>query len=179
MPPSEGPRATLWVTRQPMKQRTEPSSILVGIKTSTDFLHSPRIPTMSSSRPKTPATFRSCCCAIRNGLSGTVMGAGGSLYPEGDLQPARRAAERRQRDQADLVASGRERRTPRATSRQAEAVDARKEVAGPGEGAEIATAGGVEQHVEPRHGLDRDVLRAADPAGDDRERGGRARRGGK
>ncbi len=42
MPPFEGPRATLWVTRKPVKIRTEPSSIVVGIETSTAFLHSER-----------------------------------------------------------------------------------------------------------------------------------------
>src|SRR6185503_7318687 len=37
MPPFDGPRAMLWVTRYPVNARTEPSSSDVGIDTSTAF----------------------------------------------------------------------------------------------------------------------------------------------
>src|SRR5690348_6515044 len=109
MPPFDGPRATLCVTRQPVKTFTDPSSLSIGIETSTAFLHSPRIATRSWSTPNTSATFRSCCCAIRNGLSVVITAE--LLYPEGDLGPAGRPRQHRLRDDADLVASGGERRT--------------------------------------------------------------------
>ena len=38
MPPFDGPRATLCVTRKPVKTSTEPSSIRTGTETSTAFL---------------------------------------------------------------------------------------------------------------------------------------------
>src|SRR5689334_10588033 len=99
MPPFEGPRAMLCVTRQPVKTFTDPSSISTGIETSTAFLHSPRIVTRSCSTPNTSATFRSCCCAIRNGLS--VVITAGLLYPEGDLRPGARPPQDGLGDDAD------------------------------------------------------------------------------
>ena len=124
MPPFDGPRATLCVTRQPVKTCTEPSSIVVGIETSTAFLHSPRIATRSSSIPNTSATFRSCCWAIRNGFSVRWSHARRRAYAvrrptlSGRRSCARLggAGQRRPGDEADLVAARRERRAARAAA---------------------------------------------------------------
>src|ERR687883_1351772 len=69
MPPLEGPRATLCVTRKPSKTWVPPSSIRTGIETATDFLHSWRTLTRLASMSKTSATRRSCSRAIANGFS--------------------------------------------------------------------------------------------------------------
>ena len=73
----------LCVTRQPVKTCTEPSSIVVGIETSTAFLHWPRTPTRSSSIPKTSATFLELLLRDRERARGAVTKA--SLYPEANL----------------------------------------------------------------------------------------------
>src|SRR5918911_5437178 len=69
MPPLEGPRATLCVTRKPSKTWVPPSSIRTGIETATDFLHSWRTLTRFGSMSKASATRRSCSRAISNGFS--------------------------------------------------------------------------------------------------------------
>src|SRR5579862_4200695 len=148
MPPLEGPRAMLWVTRQPMKFRTEPSSIVVGIETSTDFLHWPRTLTRSSSISKASATFCNWRCAIWKGLSMT----GGLLYPEGHAGPARLAAELRPGGDPDLVAAGRQDIAGGAAAGQAEAVGARKQVARVRKRAEIGASGGVQENVQAGDG---------------------------
>ena len=55
--------------RYPVNARTEPSSIDVGIETSTVFLHCFSTSTRRSSMPNVSATLWSCCCARRNGFS--------------------------------------------------------------------------------------------------------------
>src|SRR5689334_4442455 len=69
MPPFDGPRATLWVTRYPSKTSTRPSSIVTGIETTTAFLHFESTLTRLSSMLKALATLRSCSCAISYGFS--------------------------------------------------------------------------------------------------------------
>src|SRR5437588_3398204 len=69
MPPFDGPRATLCVTRYPWKTRVVPSSMVTGIDTDTAFLHSWRTLTRFGSIAKTFATRRSCSRAISNGFS--------------------------------------------------------------------------------------------------------------
>src|SRR3954471_16800011 len=69
MPPFDGPRAMLCVTRKPSKTFVEPSSIDTGTETETAFLHSWRTLTRFGSIAKVFATFRSCCFAISYGFS--------------------------------------------------------------------------------------------------------------
>ena len=59
MPPFEGPRATLCVTRKPSKTSTRPSSIVTGIETVTAFLHDESTLTRLSSMLNARATSRS------------------------------------------------------------------------------------------------------------------------
>src|SRR2546423_5618001 len=184
MPPFDGPRATLCVTRQPVNTRTEPSSIVVGIVTSTAFLHSPSTPTRSSSMPKVSATFRSCSCASRNGFSlrwlarcwskaeapfassffgPSALRPSSGLYREGDAGPARCTASRRPGDEPELVAAGRERRAgPRAPG-DAELVGAGEQVALAREQPDECAGGGVEQHVEARDRLDLEARARIEP----------------
>jgi hypothetical protein len=49
IPPFDGPRAMLWVTRYPSKTSMWPSSIVTGMATVTAFLHFERTLTMFSS----------------------------------------------------------------------------------------------------------------------------------
>src|ERR687897_37998 len=69
MPPLEGPRATLCVTRKPSKTRTEPSSMRVGMETMSAFLHSIKTFNMFSLMSTRSATRRSCPRAISHGSS--------------------------------------------------------------------------------------------------------------
>src|SRR5919204_897675 len=69
MPPFDGPRATLCVTRCPLKTCVVPSSMATGIDTDTAFLHSWRTLTRFGSIAKTFATRRNCSRAISNGFS--------------------------------------------------------------------------------------------------------------
>src|SRR2546423_5884606 len=69
MPGYDGPRATLWVTRWPMNETTLPSSIRVGIDTSSAFLHSCRTFTSCGSTSNAAATLRSCSRTFSNGFS--------------------------------------------------------------------------------------------------------------
>ena len=64
MPPFDGPRAMLWVTRYPSKTSMWPSSIVTGMETVTAFLHFERTLTRLSSMLKALATLRSWSCAI-------------------------------------------------------------------------------------------------------------------
>src|SRR5579864_3858474 len=151
MPPLEGPRATLWVTRKPVKTRTEPSSIVVGIETSTVFLHSLSTPTRSSAIPNRSATLRSWLWAIRNGLSGVGFasdnGAVASrdlLYPEGDLRPRERVPEHRPGDEAQLVVAGGEHGAARAAPGERERVVAGEEIDDAREHAEEGAVAAVE-----------------------------------
>src|SRR5687768_16254984 len=74
MPPLEGPRAMLCVTRYPSKTVTEPSSIVTGIETSTDFLHRSRTLIRFGSIAKVFPTRRSCSRAISYGFSRRWVG---------------------------------------------------------------------------------------------------------
>src|SRR5882724_2106197 len=69
MPPFEGPRATLCVTRYPWNTRVVPSSIDTGTETESAFLHSCRTLTRFGSIANVSATFLSCDLAISNGFS--------------------------------------------------------------------------------------------------------------
>src|SRR4051794_38451817 len=69
MPPFEGPRATLCVTRYPLNTAVSPSSIVTGTETSTAFLHSPSTSTRFEEMSKVAATRRNCSRAISNGFS--------------------------------------------------------------------------------------------------------------
>src|SRR5919201_4946713 len=69
MPPLDGPRAMLCVTRKPSKAWIVPSSIVTGTETTTAFLHSWRTFTRRWSMSKISATRRSCSRAIWNGFS--------------------------------------------------------------------------------------------------------------
>src|SRR5713101_83014 len=69
MPPFEGPRATLCVTRYPWKTCVLPSSIETGTETASAFLHSWRTLTRLGSIANVAATFLSCDLAISKGFS--------------------------------------------------------------------------------------------------------------
>src|SRR5712691_595666 len=69
IPPFDGPRAMLCVTRNPSNTSVPPSSIVTGMETASDFLHSWRTLTRFGLIAKTLATRRSCSRAISNGFS--------------------------------------------------------------------------------------------------------------
>src|SRR6266567_6141134 len=69
MPPFEGPRATLCLTRYPWKTWVLPSSIETGTETARDFLHSWRTLTRFGSIANVSATFLNCDLAISKGFS--------------------------------------------------------------------------------------------------------------
>src|SRR5205085_828431 len=69
MPPFDGPRATLCVTRYPWKTRVVPSSIATGTETTSAFLHSCKTLTRFGSIANVSATRRSCCFAMSYGFS--------------------------------------------------------------------------------------------------------------
>src|SRR3990170_607848 len=69
MPPLDGPRAMLWVTRKPWNTPVDPSSIDTGIETSTDFLHPESTRIRFGSSAKISPTRRSCALASSNGFS--------------------------------------------------------------------------------------------------------------
>ncbi len=76
-------------TRKPSKARTLPSSIVVGIETETDFLHSCSTATSRSSMPNVSATRRSCARAIWNGFSlRWLSGASVAIAAPSSLDPA-------------------------------------------------------------------------------------------
>src|SRR5919199_5503802 len=130
MPPLDGPRAMLCVTRYPSKTCVVPSSIATGIETATAFLHFSRTLTRFGSIAKVFATFRSCAFAMSYGFSrrcetgastvvtfrsffrakrGFSLGRGRSLLDrEGDRAPSRRAADGGVGDEPEPVIPGRE-----------------------------------------------------------------------
>src|SRR5919201_706404 len=69
MPPFDGPRATLCVTRWPWNTCVVPSSIATGTDTDTAFLHSWRTLTRFGSIANACATRRNCSRAISKGFS--------------------------------------------------------------------------------------------------------------
>src|SRR4051794_35075681 len=192
MPPFDGPRATLWVTRKPWNASTRPSSIEVGIETSIAFLHSWRTFTRRSSIPKTCATLPSWSCAIRNGFSFRCVSRSSSVamrrsFPTGDEPrgslvlfdlepdeaPARLPGERRPRDEPQLVRARLELLSARVAAGDAEGVRAGEQVAQAREDADEAAAPVVEQHVEPRDGLHLHAVIGDEPPGLDLEHGRR------
>src|SRR5438067_7539757 len=150
MPPFDGPRATLCVTRWPWNTRVVPSSIATGMDTDTAFLHSWSTLTRFGSIAKTFATRRSCSRAISNGFSrrcetgaSTVVTStpfsaqirafrlGGRSLLDGESQrlDRRRSGICAVCEQPQLVVAAREHRARRVTTRDTERVTARQHVA--------------------------------------------------
>src|SRR5919202_250097 len=69
MPPFDGPRAMLCVTRYPSNAWIVPSSIVTGAETTTAFLHSWKPLTRFESIANKSATRRSCSFARSYGFS--------------------------------------------------------------------------------------------------------------
>src|SRR6266496_6668965 len=69
MPPFDGPRATLCVTRYSWKTWVLPASTETGTETASAFLHSWRTLTRFGSIANVSATFFSCDLAISKGFS--------------------------------------------------------------------------------------------------------------
>src|SRR5581483_2068704 len=69
MPPLDGPRAMLCVTRYPPKTRMEPSSICTGTDTSTHFFTPDSTEIRLGSMPNVSPTRRSCARASSSGFS--------------------------------------------------------------------------------------------------------------
>src|SRR5512146_872807 len=176
MPPFDGPRAMLWVTRYPSKAWIVPSSIVTGMETTTAFLHSWRTFTRRWSISKISATRRNCSRAISNGFSRRWVSGASTVVTEAprletrckraeyrtlldakcDRPARRRPVARREGDQPYLVAAGLEHRPRGGAPGQADRHPARQQVAQPGEQAEPPLAA-PELDVEPR---DRVHLRA-------------------
>src|SRR5262245_1985522 len=140
MPPLDGPRAMLCVTRYPSNAWIVPSSIVTGIETTTAFLHSWRTFTRRWSMLKMSATRRSCSRAISNGFSRRWDSGASSVVTEAprsencckraeyrslldaerDRLARRRAVARRERDQAHLIATVLQHIAARAASGEAD-----------------------------------------------------------
>src|SRR5262249_9854703 len=154
IPPFDGPRATLCVTRWPSKTCVVPSSIATGIETDTAFLHSWRTLTRFGSIAKTFATRRSCSRAISNGFSrrcetgastvvtstpfsaqiGTFwLGARSLLDRERHRPDGRRPRLGAVGEETELVGAAREDLAGGVASGDAERVPSRQHVAQPGE----------------------------------------------
>src|SRR5919199_2112651 len=201
MPPLEGPRATLCVTRKPSKTWVPPSSIRTGIETATDFLHSWRTLTRLASMSKTSATRRSCSRAIWNGFSrrcdsGASTDVTGRSFagcwkkalfarrkraeytpssdPERDRAGGRGAGLGRLRDHAELVQAACQARAGGAAAGEPELEAAGQHVAEASEQAEPHAARIPERDVEALERPDRVAADAADDAaGAEREQRGR------
>src|SRR5258705_10227009 len=165
MPPFDGPRATLCVTRKPWKTSVVPSSSATGTETSTAFLHVPSTRTRLSSMPKVAATRPSCAFAISNGFSRRCeIGActvvtewrvyGPSPEAEPEAPPARVPGLHRIGDHPEHVVARGQQLAVRATAREAEGVAAREHVPEPRERADPRSVGPPEHDVEPRHRAD-------------------------
>src|SRR3954447_1787271 len=167
MPPFDGPRATLCVTRYPLKTRVLPWSIDTGTDTSTAFLHSPRTSTRLGSTLKVAATRRSCSRAISNGFSrrceagcatavteSRVYGYSSQSEPNG--LPARFPALDRVRDDPDDVVAGSKPLPVRVAPGEPERVAAGEHVAQQRERPDLRSVGAPEDDVES---LQRDDLR--------------------
>src|SRR5581483_12449310 len=188
MPPFDGPRAMLCVTRYPVNARTEPSSIEVGIETSTAFLHCDSTATRRSSIPNVRATFSSCSCAIRNGFSrrcDSVTAAAITLNrtlllePERDLRALRRCRERqrRPRRESQLVAAGRKANARRPAAGDPEAVRAGQQIAQARHEPEELPFGAVKEDVEAADRLDLETAGVDErPSLHAQDRGRRVRR---
>src|SRR4051812_34946392 len=171
MPPFDGPRATLCVTRCPWKTRVVPSSIETGMETDTAFLQSWRTLTRFGSIAKASATRRSCSRAISNGFSrrcetgastvvtstpfsaqiGTFrLGARSLLDRESDRPDCRGPRIRAVPEQAQLVVAAREHGPGRVTPGDAERVAAGQHVAQSREAPDATSVRAPELEVEPR-----------------------------
>src|SRR5437763_9858289 len=177
MPPFDGPRATLCVTRWPWNTRVVPSSIATGMDTDTAFLHSWSTLTRFGSIAKTFATRRSCSRAISNGFSrrcetgaSTVVTSAPFSAQIGTFRPGQRSLlldrERHGLDggrtavgavgeQAQLVRPTGENGAGRVAPGDAERVTARQHVAEPGEQSEAAALRAPQLEVESHERQDR------------------------
>src|SRR5918911_2226741 len=197
MPPFDGPRATLCVTRYPSKTCTEPSSIPTGIETTTAFLHSDRTLTRFESISKTSATRRSCSRAMSYGFSRRCE-TGASIVTCRSLSSRKRLFAREKRaeytplsdsernrpacrgasggrhsDDAELVGAAGERRSGGAAAGDPELEPSREDVAEPRQEGEADAARVPERDVEPLERLDLVAPgRVHDPPGRDGEDGG-------
>src|SRR3954471_21919959 len=182
MPPLDGPRAMLCVTRYPSKASIEPSSIVTGIETTTAFLHSCRTFTRRWSISKMSATRRSCCRAIWKGFSrrwdsgaSTVVTSAeyrGLSNRERDRPAGERAGARRGRDEADAVAPRVEAVAVRVAPGEGDRAAAGQQVAQPREQAEpLAAAPQLDVQARDRVHLGADRGRG-EAAGLQREHGG-------
>src|SRR3954470_7795823 len=157
MPPLDGPRAMLCVTRYPSKTLMSPSSIVTGTETTTAFLHSWRTLTRLGSTANNSATRRSCSFAMSYGFSrrcdsgtSSVVTSGASLFDrEGEFSLSRPAAVRRHRGEGQRVVARRQRVPVRITAGQAERIGAGKQVAQPDQQPELGAVRARQHHVEP------------------------------
>src|SRR5262245_57007656 len=197
MPPLDGPRAMLCVTRYPSNAWIVPSSIVTGIETTTAFLHSCRTFTRRWSMSKMSATRRSCSRAIWNGFSRRWDSGASSVVTEAprsetcckraeyrpllDAEPdrlaGRPAVARGVRDQPHLIAAGLQDIAARPAPGEADRNPAGQEVAQAGEQADLVFVA-PELDVELRDRVDLGAGRTlAHEAGLEREhRGGRVGR---
>src|SRR6266550_2849502 len=152
MPPFDGPRATLCVTRYPCNTWVLPSSIETGTETASAFLHSWRTLTRFGSIPKVSATLLSCDLAISKGFSrrcetgastvvtsapfsaqmGTFLAGPGRrslLDCETDRPGRRRSRIGRERHQPQLIIAAREHGACRVATGHPERIATRKNVA--------------------------------------------------
>src|SRR5581483_7245841 len=158
MPPFDGPRAMLCVTRYPWKTCVLPSSIPTGTETSTAFLHSPSTATRFGSMSNASATRRSWLRAISNGFSRRWVAPASTAVTvrslserseaprirvydrssqlEREAPTAGRSAVRRVGDDGGDVAPGAERLSRRPGSGERERVAPRQHVPDPVEDAE-------------------------------------------
>src|SRR5439155_180034 len=152
-----------------MNATTLPSSIRVGIATSTAFLHSCRTLTRDGSTSNAAATLRSCSRTFSNGFSlrcdsGASTAVTGwllsvptirwSLDGERQRDPDRLAGEDGPRHELDAVRARREPRPLRVTTGQAEGEAPRQHVAETRDHAEPMPVCAEQAKVDPRHGLD-------------------------
>src|SRR5919201_2149790 len=172
MPPFDGPRATLCVTRYPSKTCVVPSSIATGMETATAFLHCCRTLTRFGSIANVCATWRNCDLAMSYGFSrrcetgastvvtlssflranGGILGrAARSLLDPEDHRPRRRGTTSGPpRDQSQLkVAVGKD-RARRVSPGHAERVSAREHVTQAREQTDASTVGAPELEIETR-----------------------------
>src|SRR6266516_5675279 len=175
MPPFDGPRATLCVTRYPWKTCVDPSSIATGTETDTAFLHSWRTFTRFGSIAKAFATRCSCSRAISNGFSrrcetgaSTIvtstpfsaqmghfrLGARTLLDRERLSLDRRRSGIRAVCEQPQLVVAAREHRACRVTTSDTERVTPRQHVAEACEQSDAATLPAPQLEVEPEQRQD-------------------------
>src|SRR5579872_3161196 len=176
MPPFDGPRAMLWVTRYPLKTCVLPSSIPTGMETSTDFLHTPSTATRFGSMSNASATRRSWLRAISNGFSRRWVAPASTAVTvrslserseaprirvydrsselEREAATAGRAAVRRIGDDGCRVMTGAERPPCGACAGEPERIAAGQRVPDPVEDAERLARRGREEDVQARERLD-------------------------